>query len=113
MIGTNLPPGTEIVCIDDNLRTSRKSNITYIGGLDGLIKGQIYTIKEYYIILSGPHKDEIVVCLNEITRPPKFKKDGTPAKHRCPGYDRVRFRRLHLPECLTSLLNTKELETMG
>lgn len=105
MIGTNLPPGTEIVCIDDDFRTTQKPGVIYTNNLDGLTKGKIYTIKEYFIALNEPYKDEIFVCLNEITRP------QTNVKHDLPGYSRTRFRRLHLPECLTNLLNTKELET--
>lgn len=106
MIGTNLPSGTEIVCIDDDFHTTQKPGVIYTNNLDGLTKGKIYTIKEYFATSSGPHKDEIFVCLNEITRP------KTNAKHHYPGYSRARFRRLYLPECLTNLLNTKELKTV-
>jgi len=101
MIGTNLPPGTKIVCVNDNGTQFQKPNVTYILSLDGLTKGQVYTIQEYELVQKGAHKGEILVILAEISRPSnKYYQ----------GFHRARFRRLHLPESLLECLNVKELE---
>lgn len=58
--------GAKCVCVDDAIRPPPNRMVEFIGGLDGLTEGRIYTIREIYI---DPYSDEVQVCLNEIWRP--------------------------------------------
>lgn len=66
---THLPswavPGRKVVCVDDEERDVYVPGVDWVGTLDGLTKGQIYTLRcaEY-----DPITNEPVVHLVEITR---------------------------------------------
>ena len=69
MISPNTPPGTEVICIDDDPDSYTYPNTYYLGDLDGLMKGEIYTVKE--IIPAMPAyktKSEYEVVVHEIHR---------------------------------------------
>ena len=53
MISPMTLPGTEVLCINDNKMAFAKPGVLYIGGLDGLTKGKIYTVKE---IIPDPYE---------------------------------------------------------
>ena len=92
MLSPHTPPGTRVVCIDDeSLGRYNVRRSAY--GLDGLTKGETYTVKRieaFHLTTSG-----FLVVLAEVTRP----------RGRIAGFALERFRRVDLPECLTSLLN--------
>ena len=87
MISPMTLPGTEVVCINDNKMAFAKPGILYIGGLDGLTKGKIYTVKE---ITPDPYERvTFIVILNEITRTVYRDRDPN-------GFAIERFRYLDL-----------------
>lgn len=59
-------PGAMVVCVDDRLGAYLKTHIRYVGGLDGLTAGRVYTIWSVYWTGSLGH-----YCLElaEIERP--------------------------------------------
>jgi hypothetical protein len=66
-------------------------------------EGEIYTVLS---IVPEPSADEgFCVVLGEIVRQHTLARD-----HRYQGFSLRRFRRLDLPECLTSLLNTQPID---
>lgn len=68
MISPNTPPGTFIVCIDDEIHLERRlPGYTYRGSLDGLTKGRMYTVK--CIVVDVRSTEDFNVILNEIRRP--------------------------------------------
>lgn len=63
----NFVVGQKVVCINDNLYEFAKPGMRYnpTAGLDGLTKGQIYTIID---IVENPVTENINIVLKEITR---------------------------------------------
>ena len=83
----NFYVGQKVVCIDDD--ASRYNNIpgyTYIGSLDGLTKGEIYTIDKIY---PHPMLNYILVDVREIDRMTK-----NPDRLNACGYRYERFKPL-------------------
>lgn len=94
MISPQTPPGTKIICIDADANGKYMSAI-WLGGLDGLQKGQIYTVRMIY-----PTKRTVSgfgVLLHEIMRG---------GNH---GWAIDRFKYLELPKCLTDALDTQPM----
>jgi len=58
--------GQKVVCINDSTGDFRLPNLKYLNTLDGLKKGEIYTIREIFI---DPIHEWPSVKLNEIIRP--------------------------------------------
>lgn len=77
------PPGTEVVCINDELYAFALSTRRYYPTLDGLTKGKIYTVRKI-IPSAGVGTSNFSVIINEIDR-----CDGS-------GYAIERFRYLNL-----------------
>jgi len=70
MISPNTLPGTEVICINDDPDAFINPNFFYIGDLNGLKEGGIYTV--FKIIPTNPCewiKSEYEVVLHEIDRP--------------------------------------------
>ncbi len=92
MISAHLPPGTRIECVDDNMLTCPHPHDH--SGLDGLKKGEIYTIVGYYNYI------EVAVIIKEIDRKHPYVF----------GYGLWRFRVVkELPASIRECLNVKEL----
>lgn len=75
--------GQKVVCVNDTGGCFRLPGIDYWDGLDGLKKGEVYTVRAV-----GPSPDpfdhRVVVCLDEIVR---FHKGGKEY-----GFHPARFR---------------------
>lgn len=94
MISANLPPNTEIICIDN------KPNI--FGHTCPLALGALYTIRGYSLHGDG----NISVLLNEIEAPvhPEYTD-------RCErGFYRWRFRLPLIPKIFYEMLNEKKID---
>jgi hypothetical protein len=92
MISPHTPAGTKIVCVDASPNGKYTSAI-WIGGLDGLQQGGIYTVKAIYPTdraISG-----FAVLLQEIER------------DRNQGWAIDRFRYLELPSSITETLRAQ------
>lgn len=59
-------PGAKVVCVNDDPKAYCLPYRVYTGDLDGLKKGQIYTINT---VFEDPKNKTICVYLNEIKRP--------------------------------------------
>ena len=89
MIGTNLAPGTPLICID---AAPRHVPVP-------LIKGELYHLRGY---TQGP-TGYIAVLLVESRAPQLFRAlMGMPGED---GYCRDRFRLLNIPKCFTDMLD--------
>ncbi len=95
MISPHTTPGTQVVCVDASSDGKYMSGL-WVGGLDGLKQGQIYTVKAIYPThraISG-----FAVLLDEI------KRDGNQ------GWAIDRFRYLDLPASITDALNARPVK---
>ena len=99
MISPMTPPGTEVVCVNDSLDDFKVPglNYNYKGHLDGLTKGQIYTVQEIIPTISRFSLSEYQVVVNEIFRDTLINR----------GFAIERFRYLNLAG-LDELLKVKE-----
>ena len=69
MIDPMTPAGTKIICINDDYRTFRVPNIVYDNDLDGLTKGNEYTLVEIFPTDdSNKTLSKFMVCVAEIYR---------------------------------------------
>lgn len=86
--------GQKVVCINDTVELAlglARSTVTFVGGLDGLTKGQVYTIKEIIDDKTFSYKEKVLILvLDEIIRPVDTVK---PANY-SPGFISYRFRPL-------------------
>lgn len=78
--------GMKVVCVDDSDRDESVPGWTLRGGMDGLRKGAIYTIRSVFI---SPAWRSPVVRLEEIQRLPLSHYNGVAFES---GYDPDRFR---------------------
>lgn len=92
MISPNTAPGTWVVCIDDRdgIFKHRGPHIRWIGGLDGLKRGEIYRVRE---VVVTHFKEHPVVRLVEIRRPKRCNGPSFPTPIEG-GYALERFRYL-------------------
>lgn len=95
MISAHTPPGTRVVCIDDDQFACCVPGWNYVGTLDGLKKDVVYTIAE--IVPAASLKSGFAAVLHEIVRPRVYLGFNR-------GFDIARFRYADLPSCLTELL---------
>jgi hypothetical protein len=114
MISPKTPAGTRIVCIDDNAGGDRfKSNVVSftIPGLDGLRKGNVYTVK--CVQPNVASRNGLEVVLNEITR-----SVITGVTYHWEGFALERFELAALPKAITDTLTAypndlaKEIERL-
>ena len=83
----NFHIGQKVVCIDDTERVRNNTNtFTYVGSLDGLRRGCIYTIRDIYY---DEIDNEICVRLEEI-----YRGKCEAINFDEPGYVHSRFRPL-------------------
>jgi len=91
--------GQKIVCVDDHPMTGRKPGLTYDDkGLDGLTKGQIYTVRRIYT--SNFSRSGICIELEEIIR-----RMDHPGVECHTGYDYIRFAPLKEKKTDISIFN--------
>ena len=83
---SNFHVGQKVVCIDDLERDEMIPGVSFIGDLDGLRKGSVYTIRSVFF---SPVFGEPLVRLNEIQRLPLCRIGGFKFEG---GYDPSRFR---------------------
>jgi hypothetical protein len=88
MIGTNLPPGTELICINAQPLHDRVP----------LVEGGLYTLRGY---TEGP-SGYIAVLLHEV-RAPQINKAFFGNRER--GFYRERFRPLNIPKIFYDMLD--------
>ena len=101
MIPLNTPPGTEIVCVDDSPgRWKHPAYVRPSGGMDGLSRGAIYTVRDFVMTVHGV----LSVRLNEIARPIR------PADVFEVGFLPERFRLLEVHPSLTALLDANPVD---
>jgi hypothetical protein len=101
MISTDTPIGTEIVCINDDTNAFAIPGFSYCGDLDGLKRGEIYTVAGFCNAFDA---NEISVLLREIERPLAFDMPQ--------GFHRARFRRLNLGGLEAHFTSTAKLKDM-
>jgi hypothetical protein len=95
MISPHTPPGTKIVCIDDQYHTNYNAPYNVgAGDMDGLTKGHVYTVQA--IERDDYVKDGFAVVLVEIRR----KLAGRDWGH---GFALMRFRYVDLPKILREI----------
>ena len=92
MLSPHTPPGTRVVCIDDVKDGRYATRTVHNFDLNGLRLGEVYTVSA--IAPNDGTTSGFIAVLVEIVRPGRTK-----------GFALERFRRVDLPECLTSLLN--------
>jgi hypothetical protein len=97
MIPLNTPPGTEIVCIDDDINSHLVAGVNYRKEFC-LSRGTVYTLKRW--------------SCNELGNPTVHVHELPRRGITDPGYDARRFRLLEIPRCLTELLE-REPEPVG
>ena len=69
-ISPNTPPGTEVICINDDPDAFINPNFFYLGDLNGLKEGEIYTVFKIYPTKPADWiKSEYEVIVYEINRP--------------------------------------------
>jgi hypothetical protein len=77
--------GQKVVCINDDIKAGRIPGKKYADStLDGLTKGEIYTVRNIYTCETS--KSGICIELEEIVRPMNI-----PGVNCKPGYDHIRF----------------------
>ena len=92
MISPHTPPGTQIVCVDVS-SNGKYLNAFWVGGLDGLKQGQIYTVKAVYPTHRATSGFAVLLC--------EIEREGGQ------GWAIDRFRYLDLPASITDALKAR------
>ncbi len=91
MISPHTPPGTKIVCINDQR------------AIAPIKKNAVYTVAEIVPVEKSPSKFHVVLVEIEIDATWQVMTDAR-------GFSLHRFRYLDLPSCLTDILNMQPVK---